>query len=117
MRSDLFHIRAAWGSRQESTAEYAGRLSRMLSDVSGVHRGFAQLIVDPDWGRGRAAALLPRRAADIVPFFSPVRRYDEDSKRFVLGSHRLDASARLMDPRLLMMSIGAGRPARTRAIV
>lgn len=109
MRSDLFHIRAAWGPRQEAVEEHAHRLSRMLNDVSDVHREFTQLMVDPDWGRGRATALLPRRAVDIVPFFSPVRRYDEDSKRFVLGSYHLNASARLVAPRLLVMSIIAGK--------
>jgi hypothetical protein len=52
---------------------------------------------------------LPRRAVDIVPFFSPVRRYDKDSKRFVLRSYHLNASARLLAPRLLAMSIIAGK--------
>jgi hypothetical protein len=81
----------------------------MLNDVSDVHRGFAQLVVDADWRRCRPAAVLPRRAADIVPFFSPERHYDEAGKRFVLGSYRLSASAHLMDSRFLVMSVIAGK--------
>ena len=109
MRSDLFQIRAAWGPRQEAVEDHARRLSRMLNDVSDVHRGFTQLMVDPDWGRGQAAAPLPRRVVDIVPFFSPVRRYDENRRRFVVDNYRLNASARLVAPRLLVMSIIAGK--------
>lgn len=57
MRSDLFHIQASWGPRQETIEAYARRLSRMLNDVSDVHCDFAQLVVDPDWGCCRPAAL------------------------------------------------------------
>jgi hypothetical protein len=109
MRSDLFHIHAEWGPRRDSAEACARRLSRVLNDVSDVHPGFAQMIVNPDWGRSRPAALLPRRAAEIAPFFSPVRNYDEASKRIVVDSYRLQASAHLADSRFLVMTIVAGK--------
>jgi hypothetical protein len=81
----------------------------MLNDVSDVHCDFAQLVVGPDWGRCRPAALLPRRVAEIAPFFSPVRNYDVASKRFTIGSYSLSASARSADPRFFVMTIVAGK--------
>jgi hypothetical protein len=109
MRYDLFQIHAAWGPRQENAEACARRLARMLNDVSDVHRGFAQMVVDPDWRRSRPADALPRGPAEIVPFLSPVRYYDEARKRIVVGSYNLDASAHLAGSRFLVMAVVAGR--------
>jgi hypothetical protein len=110
MRSDLFHLYAEWGPRRETAEACAWRLSRMLNDLTDVHRGFAQMVVEPNWRLSRPAGALTNRAADIVPFLSPLRLYDWGRKRIVVDGYRLNASAALTQARFLTMAIVAGAP-------
>ena len=110
MRSDLFHVHAEWGPRQENAEACAQRLARMLIDVSEVHRGFRQMVVDPNWRYSRPSGVLSSRAVEIMPFFSPVRIYDWDRKRIVVDGYRLNASAALGNTRSITMAIFAGAP-------
>ena len=116
MRSDFFHIQAEWGPREEDGAACARRLSSMLSELSDVHRGFTQMIVDADWRCNRAAGALPGRAAEIVPLLSRLRAYDEDLKRYFAQGYQLSAAATLSPGRYLSLAILAGIPERWRAM-
>ena len=112
VRSDFFHIQAEWGPREENVEACGRRVSRMLDELSDVHRGFTEMIVDADWRRNRPAGALPRRAAEIVPYLSRLRAYDGDLKRYFVQGYQLSAASTLGHGRYLSLAILAGIPER-----
>jgi hypothetical protein len=110
MRSDFFHIQAEWGPREENAEACARRISRMLNELSDLHRVFTQMIVDPNWRLNRPSGALPSRATEIVPFLSPRRIYDWSQKRFIPDGYRLTASGAMARGRDVSLHIFAGVP-------
>ena len=110
MRSDFFHIQAEWGPREENAEACAQRVSRMLNELSDLHRVFTQMVIDPNWRLNRPSGALLSRTTEIVPFLSPRRIYDWTRKRFVLDGYRLTASGAMARGRDVSLHIFAGVP-------